>query len=101
MIITGEESVKMIKKYSASIAFIGASCINEDGLTLFKRGEKDIKKAYMSISEKSYCIVDSSKFGHKAITKLASPTELPNIITDDSLDQEIKINYSKLGYIFD
>ncbi len=98
MIISGEESVKMIKKYSANTAFIGASCISEDGLSLFKRGEKDIKKAYISISDKSYCVVDSSKFGHKAITKLSSPSELPDIICDSSLEPDVKEKYSNLGY---
>ncbi len=99
MIIFSEESAKFIHKQTANIAFIGTSFVScNNGYTLFKRADKEIKKAYMQISDNVYCVVDSSKFEQKALTRLARVSEMPNLITDSCLDDELKALYTQNNF---
>lgn len=98
-VISGEDSAKFICKQTADISFIGTSFVNcNNGYTLFKHGDKEVKRAYMQIADEVYCVADSSKFEQKALTKLATVAEMPNLITDSLLSEDLITLYSENGF---
>lgn len=99
LIVHGDDTVKMIKKFNADIAFLGTACVDyKAGYTIYQLGHKDVKRAYISISSKAICLADSYKFGQVGFTKFAGPTEIRTIITDSSIKKEMYALYTKKGF---
>ena len=99
LIMRGEESIKMIKSFNADICFIGTSCVDsKKGYTIYQLGDKDIKRAYLSISSRAICLADSDKFNQIGFTKFASPKDIKTIVTDKNLKDTTYDIYKNKGF---
>ena len=99
LIVRGEDAIKMIKRFSADICFIGTSCVDfKNGYTIYQLGYKEIKRSYLSIAKKAICLADSDKFNQVGFTKFATPKEIKTIVTDDNLKIETLNLYKQKGF---
>ena len=97
-VINGEDAIQFIKKYRVSKLFLGTSTIDiENGLMIFYYGDRSTKRAFMAAADQVICMVDSSKFGHTAFTRIASVQEIDTIITDPALPAGVAEQYQEVG----
>lgn len=87
--LVGERSVEFLADYSVDWAFLGADAIDPTaGVTNTNTLEVPIKRAMITASARSAVVADSSKFGHRALTRVAALGEVDLIITDSGLAVE-------------
>ena len=97
-VINGEDAIQFIKKYRVSKLFLGTSTIDFDnGLMIFYYGDRSTKRAFMAAADQIICMIDSSKFGHTAFTRIASVQEINTIITDSALPNSVAEKYREQG----
>ncbi|HJB22072.1 MAG TPA: DeoR/GlpR family DNA-binding transcription regulator [Candidatus Fournierella merdavium] len=97
-VINGEDAIQFIKKYRVSKLFLGTSTIDLDnGLMIFYYGDRSTKRAFMAAADQIICMIDSSKFGHTAFTRIASVQEINTIITDPALPNSVAEKYREQG----
>lgn len=97
-VINGEDAIQFIKKYRVSKLFLGTSTIDLDnGLMIFYYGDRSTKRAFMAAADEVICMVDSSKFGHTAFTRVAGVEEIDTIITDPALPDGVAEKYREQG----
>ncbi|MFF2059897.1 DeoR/GlpR family DNA-binding transcription regulator [Rhodococcus qingshengii] len=84
--LVGERAVEFLSDYSADWAFLGADAIDPTaGITNTNTLEIPIKRAIIASATRTAVVVDSSKFGHRALAKVAGINEVDTIITDSDL----------------
>lgn len=84
--LVGERSVEFLADYSVDWAFLGADAIDPTaGVTNTNTLEVPIKRAMIAAAARSAVLADSSKFGHRALTRVAVLGEVDLIITDSGL----------------
>lgn len=97
-VINGEDAIQFIKKYRVSKLFLGTSTIDlKNGLMIFYYGDRSTKRAFMAAADEVICMVDSSKFGHTAFTRIADVQEVDTIITDPTLPDSVAEEYRNCG----
>lgn len=97
-VINGEDAIQFIKKYRVSKLFLGTSTIDlENGLMIFYYGDRSTKRAFMAAADEVICMVDASKFGHTAFTRIAGVQEIDTIITDPALPDSVAQKYREQG----
>ncbi|QQE77930.1 DeoR/GlpR family DNA-binding transcription regulator [Alicyclobacillus sp. SO9] len=99
--LTGPDCIEKISNYHVDVAFLGAGgvCVNA-GLTTASSAEAEVKKAMIKAAEKTYCVVDASKFGKTALVSYAMPGEIDGIITDADSTHAIVEGFKKQGTEF-
>ncbi|WP_347957511.1 DeoR/GlpR family DNA-binding transcription regulator [Gordonia aichiensis] len=81
--LVGERAVDFLSDYSADWAFLGADAIDPTaGITNTNTLEIPIKRAMIRAAAASIVVADSSKFGSRALAKVAAIEEVGQIITD-------------------
>ncbi|GAB2663551.1 DeoR/GlpR family DNA-binding transcription regulator [Prescottella soli] len=84
--LVGERSVEFLADYSVDWAFLGADAIDPAaGITNTNTLEVPIKRAMISAAAHSAVVADSSKFGNRALARVATLAEVDLIITDSGL----------------
>lgn len=97
-VINGEDAIQFIKKYRVSKLFLGTSTIDlKNGLMIFYYGDRSTKRAFMAAADEVICMVDSSKFGHTAFTRIADVQEVDTIISDPALPDSVAEEYRNCG----
>lgn len=87
--LVGERAVGFLSDYSADWAFLGADAIDAiAGITNTNTLEVPLKRAIISAATRTVVVADSSKFGHRALAKVASVDEVDAIVTDDGLPND-------------
>jgi len=87
--LVGERAVDFLSDYSADWAFLGADAIDPiAGITNTNTLEVPLKRAIIAAATHTVAVADSSKFGHRALAKVASIDEVDLILTDDGLSPE-------------
>jgi DeoR family transcriptional regulator of aga operon len=87
--LVGERAVEFLSDYSADWAFLGADALDpKAGITNTNTLEVPLKRAIISAAAQTIVVADSSKFGHRALAKVASIDEVDLILTDDGLSPE-------------
>ncbi len=83
--IIGPSAVAFLSSFRVTTAFLGATAIDSELDVLSPSMEKAyLKKTAMQIAQKTYLMVDSSKYNSYALHKFASLSDFTGIVTDRS-----------------
>ena len=84
--LVGEHAISFLGDYAANWAFLGADAVDpEAGITNMNTLEVPLKRAMITAAAAAVVVADSSKFGRRALAKIAGPEEVAQIITDSEL----------------
>lgn len=84
--LVGERAVDFLSDFTADWAFLGADAIDPaSGITNTNTLEIPLKRAIISSAVRTAVVADSSKFGHRALAKVAGINEVDTLITDSNL----------------
>ena len=87
--LAGDRTVEFLRDYTATWTFLGADAIDATaGITNTNTLEIPIKRAMIAAAETTVVVADSSKFGHRALAKVAGVNEVDALITDPALDDK-------------
>lgn len=80
--VYGTETVDFLARYNADKTFIGATGIDESGITDANRAAVAIKRRMMLRGRKNYLLADHSKMNRQFVAEIAPLDELDVLITD-------------------
>ncbi|MGW6335722.1 DeoR/GlpR family DNA-binding transcription regulator [Nocardia rhamnosiphila] len=84
--LTGQRTVEFLSDYAADWAFLGADAVDATaGITNTNTLEIPVKRAMIGVARTTVVVADSSKFGRRALAKVAGIDEVDTIITDRGL----------------
>jgi DeoR/GlpR family transcriptional regulator of sugar metabolism len=84
--LLGRETLTILDRYRADKAFLGSSGFTvEKGHSTPNPEDAQIKEAIMRVSDETYVLVDSSKYGHNCLTSFARLRDVDLTITDSHL----------------
>lgn len=83
-------AVNFLNQFHVDKAFVGVNGINlKIGLTSIGSPQMEVKKKMIQVSQETYVIADSSKFGNGNLFTVCSMDQIDRIITDDDITSEI------------
>lgn len=83
-------AVNFLNQFHVDKAFVGVNGINlKIGLTSIGSPQMEVKKKMIQVSQETYVIADSSKFGNGNLFTVCSMDQIDRIITDDDVTSEI------------
>jgi len=98
----GELATTFVSNLKASKAFVGARAVNFDvGVTSIGTPEMQIKNSMMNVVDKTYLLVNSSKFGGDYLMVIAPLDKFERIITDSGIRPEDYEHAKELGIQID
>jgi len=81
--LLGRETLTILDRYRADKALLGSSGLTvEKGHSTPNPEDAQIKEAIMRVSDETYVLVDSSKYGHNCLTSFARLRDVDLTITD-------------------
>src|SRR6266478_8290204 len=84
--LLGRETLAVLDRYRADKAFLGSSGFTaENGHATPNPDDAQIKEAIMRVSDETYVLVDSSKYGQNCLTSFARLRDVDLTITDSHL----------------
>lgn len=85
----GDRAVAFIEDLRVDWTFLGADAIDIDtGITNTNTLEIPLKRMMLAVARTSVVLADSSKFGQRALVRVAEIAEVDRIVTDDELDEQ-------------
>ncbi len=88
--LVGDRAIAFLSAYTADWAFLGADAVDvAAGVTNMNTLEVPLKRAMITAAGRALVVADSSKFGRRALAKVAGLDEIGGVITDAELDPEI------------
>lgn len=92
--LVGERTVEFLSDYSVDWTFLGADAIDPvAGITNTNTLEIPVKRAMIAAAARTAVLADSSKFGHRALARVATLEEVDTIVTDAGLDADTAAHY--------
>jgi DeoR/GlpR family transcriptional regulator of sugar metabolism len=95
--ITGRWTAEFMEHLSFTVAFVSAAGITPTGLTTTQRELSEVTKAAFSRASRRIALIDSTKFGTKALISMASLEQLDLVITDQGLSSKVVDDYQAAG----
>ena len=95
--LTGEWTSSMLRNISVDTAFLGCdSVVPSDGF--YSAGPGDAARTQIMIerSRQAYLLADSSKFGWRALCRIAGVNELTGIVTDSGIADEYRAQLEEM-----
>lgn len=87
----GAQTIDMLNSIKVSVSFVGTQAIDVyEGIYAPTIEKAKVKRLMVECGQTSYLVVDSSKFNHTAFAKICDLNDFTGIITDNSLDEEIR-----------
>ncbi|MEU1994055.1 DeoR/GlpR family DNA-binding transcription regulator [Nocardia gamkensis] len=87
--LVGERAIGFLSDYTADWTFLGADAVDVDaGITNMNTLEVPLKRAMIAAATRAVAVADSSKFGRRALAKVAGIDEVSCVITDSELDPQ-------------
>ncbi|WP_160720537.1 DeoR/GlpR family DNA-binding transcription regulator [Bacillus sp. USDA818B3_A] len=87
----GPLAERSLSMYHVNKAFLSCKGVHlERGLSDFNESQALLKKQMMEIADETILMVDSSKFGTRAFSRINPVSNLDCIITDSKIDEETK-----------
>src|ERR1700758_825004 len=84
--LLGRETLRIIERYRADKAFLGSTGFTaEMGHSTPNPDDAQIKEALIRIADKTYVLVDSSKYGYNCLTSFAHLRDVHLTITDSGM----------------
>lgn len=83
--VAGERGLDMIRQLHVDIAVIGADAFDAEVATNTSNFAVSMKRALLASARRKILAVDSSKFGQRALVRIAPMQEFSLVVTDDGL----------------
>jgi DeoR/GlpR family transcriptional regulator of sugar metabolism len=94
--LVGPRTVEELHELHVDRAFLGADAIHHvAGITNVTFVEVEVKRAMMAAARQVVVVADSSKFEHRALASVCGIEDVDLIVTDDSLDQQLRELYGE------
>jgi DeoR family transcriptional regulator of aga operon len=87
--LVGDRAVAFFQELSVDRAFLGADAIDTGGITNTNTIEIPLKRAMLAAAHTTAVVADSSKFGRRALVRVAAIGEVDRVITDGELPDEL------------
>lgn len=95
--LVGERAIAFLSGYTADWAFLGADAVDIDaGITNMNTLEVPLKRAMITAAENAVAVADSSKFGRRALAKVAGLDEITGVITDCEVTTAIREQFGDI-----
>lgn len=92
--LVSPEAVAFMSKLNIRKAFLSATAIHPDyGMTIYTGELLEQKRALLETAERSFCVVDHTKFDKCALLTFAKLSEVHTIITDSGLSADAASRY--------
>lgn len=88
--MTGSDSVKAMRKYNISAAFMAATGLSAHGVTNSSAQEYDIKQAAVECSDKVYLLMDKRKFGVTGMMTFSGLDAFDAVVTEQAPEEEYR-----------
>lgn len=90
----GDRAVAFVEALRVDWTFLGVDAIEiSTGITNTNTLEIPLKRMMLAVARTRVALADSSKFGQRALVRVADVTELDRIITDDGLLDDEAVRY--------
>jgi DeoR family transcriptional regulator of aga operon len=90
----GDRAVAFVRELSVDHAFLGADAIDvASGITNTNTLEVPLKRAMIDVAGAALVLADSSKFGRRALVRVAEIAEVDLVITDDALAPDVAATF--------
>jgi DeoR family transcriptional regulator of aga operon len=88
--LAGERAVAFVQELSVEWTFLGADAIDSgSGVTNTNTIEVPLKRTMLAVARTAVVLADSSKFGRRALVRVAEIEEVDRVITDDDLPDDL------------
>lgn len=95
--LVGERAIAFLSDYTADWAFLGADAVDIDaGITNMNTLEVPLKRAMITAAADAVVVADSSKFGRRALAKVAGLDEITRVMTDPELATEVRERFGEV-----
>lgn len=92
--LVGERAVEFLSDYAADWTFLGVDAIHPRiGITNSNSLAVPVKRAMIDAASATVVVTDSSKFGQRALTRVAGLEDVHRVITDHRLTAEAAAEY--------
>ncbi len=92
----GERAVSFVEDLRVDWTFLGADAIDvEAGITNTNTLEIPLKRAMIAVARSTVVVADSSKFGRRALVRVADLDEVDLVLTDEELDADAAATYGE------
>jgi DeoR/GlpR family transcriptional regulator of sugar metabolism len=92
--LLGAQAVELVQGLSVTWTFLGADAIDvAGGITNTNLVEVPLKRAMLVAAQHPIVLADSSKFGHRALARVADIADVEQIITDNELPENEALAY--------
>ncbi len=95
--ITGEALIEAARSISADVILVGAHAVTDGEITETAPEVAAAKRALIRAAASKRLLVDASKFRPRAFMRVASVTELDEVVTDDGAPPEVVRRLRSLG----
>jgi len=96
--LAGRWTVEFLAELNFAAAFVSAAGLTLDqGLTTARRPLADVVNAARASAERSYGLIDATKFGRASLLSIARAQELDAIVTDSELGGDVAREYVAAG----
>lgn len=86
----GSLTEELISQFHVDVALIGANAIDKEGnIYVANTSERCLKRMIMQNSDRTYVLLDHTKFNKTSLIKYAHVNQLAGVISDTGLPQEI------------
>lgn len=85
----GERTVEFLHDLSVDWTFLGADAIDATTITNTNTIEVPLKRAMLAVARAAVVLADSSKFGRRALVRVADVGEVDRVITDADLPDRL------------
>lgn len=94
--LVGERTVEFLSDYSVDWTFLGADAVDPTaGITNTNTLEIPVKRAMIGAAARTVVLADSSKFGERALARVAALDEVDTVLTDTGLGADEADRYGK------
>jgi DeoR/GlpR family transcriptional regulator of sugar metabolism len=80
--VVGTTPVNQIRQFCVAKLFLGVSGVIEDGFFDYSPEDTEIKRVFIEQSEEVIVLCDSSKFGHRSVSKVCDLRDVAMLVTD-------------------
>ncbi|HLW93514.1 MAG TPA: DeoR/GlpR family DNA-binding transcription regulator [Roseiarcus sp.] len=80
--VVGTNPREQIRQFYVAKLFLGVSGLTEDGFFDYSPEDTEIKRAFIEQAEQVIVLCDSSKFGHRSVSKVCGLDGVATLVTD-------------------
>ncbi|MBU3000331.1 DeoR/GlpR family DNA-binding transcription regulator [Roseovarius nubinhibens] len=96
-LVHGPDTLRFIADYHVQAAIIGASAIDEVGVSEAHPSAADVYAAMIQQAEHTYVVADRSKIGHKSLKRILNWNERTTLVTDCELSRDMHQSFEAAG----